>query len=387
MSSLFIKNASVLTPTLPSTSSNKVNRFSLIIENGRIIEIGDQLKPGKLPILDAEGLTLTPGWIDIQLNGAFGLDFTEEPENIWEAAKKLPELGVTSFLPTIISSPLDIPEKAIQILKNKPQGECEASIPIGLHLEGPFLNPGKKGAHNPTYLLDPSPELVSHWSRDNGVLLVTLAPELDKDHQTIKALRNQKVVVSAGHSLATYEQANLAFYNGISCGTHLFNAQPTIEHRNPGISIALLNAPEVYTGLIVDGVHSHPAMVKLAWTSKGAQRFVTVTDAISALGMPPGNYKLGEFEIIVTQTKVTLMDGTLAGSNITLGQSLRNLIAWTGCTLYEAVRTVTATPAELLNLPSKGRITVGADADLTLINSNLDILATIVGGKILYKSF
>ena len=383
MNSLFIKNAFIL-DSPPSES----NATSLIVQNGRIRQIGRDLSSGDhFPVFDAEGLILMPGWMDIQLNGSFGRDFTENPASIWGAAEELPKLGVTSFLPTIITSPLLVIDKAIQTIKDGPPDGFRGSKALGLHIEGPFLNPGKKGAHNPNYLLLPSPELVQHWTRSNGVLLVTMAPEIDPNFQTIHALRELGVVVSAGHSLATFEQANQSFLNGVQCGTHLFNAQPTMEHRNPGLSIALLNAPDVFAGLIVDGIHSHPAMVKMAWAYKGSRRLIIVTDAISALGMPSGNYNLGGNKIIVTDTKVTLPDGTLAGSIVTIQQSLRNLMKWTGCTLYEAVRTVTANPAELLNLPNKGRIVVGADADFVLTDPNLEIKATIIGGEVLYKGY
>jgi N-acetylglucosamine-6-phosphate deacetylase len=388
MKPLLIRNAIILSDPCSADSAAEGEPTSLLVQDGRISQIGNNLSPqGDWDVLEAQGLILTPGWIDIQLNGAFGFDFTEDPETIWQAACELPKLGTTSFLPTIISSPLVTIEHAIRVQKHGSPKGFKGANPLGLHLEGPFLNPGKKGAHNPQFLMKPSPDLVSNWTRPNGVLLVTLAPELDDEFATTHRLRDQGVVLSIGHSLATYEQACVSFQNGIKCGTHLFNAQTSIDHRKPGLAVALLNTPEVYTGVIVDGIHLHPAMVKLAWTSKGNRRLITVTDAISALGMPPGKYKLGEFEIKVTQTTVTLADGTLAGSNITQQKSLRNLMAWTGCTLHEAVQTVTANPAEMLNLPKKGRIITGADADLVMIDRDLNIKSTIVGGEILYKEF
>ena len=386
MKPLVINNAKILLDSYGLNPNPDNTLSSLLILDGKIAQLGTRLSlPADCEIFDAGGMILTPGWIDIQLNGVFGLDFTENPDSIWQAASELPGLGTTSFLPTIITSPLETMEHAIAINKNGPPSGFKGAHVIGLHLEGPFLNAGKKGAHNPRYLQKPSPGLVQNWSRSNGVFLVTIAPELDDGFATIRRLRDQGVIVSAGHSLATYEQARQAFQNGVRCGTHLFNAQSAIEHRNPGLSIAILDDPDIYAGLIVDGIHLHPGMVKMAWTCKGNRRFITVTDAISALGMPPGKYKLGDFEIIVTDTTVTLPDGTLAGSNITQQRSLRNLMAWTGCSLYEAVRTMTATPAELFNLSNKGRIAIGADADLVLVDENINIKATVVGGEILFR--
>ena len=386
MKPLVINNAKILLDSYGLNPNPDNTLSSLLILDGKIAQLGTRLSlPADCEIFDAGGMILTPGWIDIQLNGVFGLDFTENPDSIWQAASELPGLGTTSFLPTIITSPLEMVEHAIAINKNGPPSGFKGAHVIGLHLEGPFLNAGKKGAHNPRYLQKPSPGLVQNWSRSNGVFLVTIAPELDDGFATIRRLRDQGVIVSAGHSLATYEQAGQAFQNGVRCGTHLFNAQSAIEHRNPGLSIAILDDPDIYAGLIVDGIHLHPGMVKMAWTCKGNRRFITVTDAISALGMPPGKYKLGDFEIIVTDTTVTLPDGTLAGSKITQQRSLRNLMAWTGCSLYEAVRTMTATPAELFNLSNKGRIAIGADADLVLVDENINIKATVVGGEILFR--
>jgi N-acetylglucosamine-6-phosphate deacetylase len=385
MRPLLIHNAVILSDLQLTNPAAESNTTSLLVQKGKISKIDKNLSPvSDWNLLDAQGLLLTPGWIDVQLNGAFGCDFTEDPESIWRAARELPRLGTTSFVPTIISAPLETIDYAIGVFKKgAPKGSCGANA-LGLHIEGPFLNPGKKGAHDPRYLQRPSPDLVRRWTRADGVLLVTLAPEIDANLETTRTLLEQGVVVCMGHSLATYEQACSFIENGIRCGTHLFNAQTAIDHRKPGLAVALLNSADAYAGLIIDGVHVHPAMVKLAWARKGSRRLITVTDAISALGCPPGRYHLGAFEIIVTDTSVALADGTLAGSNITQQQSLRNLMAWTGCSLSEAIQTLTATPAGLLNLPNKGRIAPGADADLVLIDPNLNIKATVVGGEILH---
>jgi N-acetylglucosamine-6-phosphate deacetylase len=384
---LLIKGVTVLSEPLNPSRADSKNYLDILIENGKIALIGRELKAAsEYEILEANGLLATPGWIDIQLNGAFGYDFTEDPDSIWQAARELPKLGTTSFLPTIITSPLEKVAKAIMVQKSGPPAGFSGAQALGLHLEGPFLNPGKKGAHNPKYLLIPSPALISGWTRANGVILVTLAPELDNNFETIRHLRKQDVAISMGHSLSSYEQAKEAFLAGVQCSTHLFNAQTGIDRRQPGLSIAVLTSQEIYTGIIIDGIHVHPAMINLAWKCKGSRRLITVTDAISALGMPPGKYNLGDFEIYVTETQVTLNDGTLAGSNITQQKSLLNLMAWTGCSLYEAIRTVTATPAEFLGLANKGKIVPESDADLVLVDSELNIKATIVGGVVLYNT-
>src|SRR6266498_1200125 len=284
------------------------------------------LENGK--IIDAFGLIASPGWIDIQINGGFGLDFTDNPSAIWEVARQLPRYGTTSILPTIITSPLETVRSAMDVLKQgHPQGWVGAH-PLGLHIEGPFLNPQKKGAHNPQYFQAPAISKVEGWSRENGIWLVTLAPELEGATELIQTLTARQVRVSAGHSMANYEQATNAFEQGVSCVTHLFNAMPSLLHRDPGLSGASLTHPSVVAGLIADGIHCHPAMLQLAWQSKGAGGIALVTDAMGAMGMAPGKYLFGGFEITVDQVSARLTDGTLAGSILTTDQALQNIMKW-----------------------------------------------------------
>jgi N-acetylglucosamine-6-phosphate deacetylase len=377
---LVIRNAEIFQPDGGRLSCD------LSIQEGRIrgVSRAGTLADGE-PGFDATGLIVTPGWIDIQLNGGFGHDFTEEPSSIWEVAARLPSLGLTAFLPTIITCPLEKLERAIRIFRKGPPPGWEGATPLGLHLEGPFLNPAKKGAHNPAHLRTPDPEIVRQWTRSGGIWLVTLAPELPGAGGVIGALRKNGVLVSAGHTLATCEQAQGAFAAGVTCGTHLFNAQAPLGHREPGFGGAVLATPEIFTGLIADGVHVHPAMVNVAWQCK-RERLILVTDAVSALGMPPGKYGLGDFEVTVDETSVRLADGTLAGSNANPERCVRNLAAWTGCGLDAAAGAMSRAPAKLLGISAGREIISGADADLTLITPEGRVAATIVGGKLLYTS-
>lgn len=370
-----ITNARILTPTEEMAGA-------VMIENGRIHAIA----PSPLPhveTVDAGGKILAPGFIDLQINGAFGRDFTQNPATIWEVAAGLPRYGVTSFLPTIITSPLETTNEAQRVIDARPSS-FRGAEPLGLHLEGPFLNPGKKGAHNPAYLQRPSLEWVAGWSPERHARLVTLAPELPGATAVIEALTSRGVVVSAGHSLATFAEAEAGFAAGIRYGTHLFNAQSPLHHREPGLPGALLTDERVTIGLIADGVHVHPALVKLVWQAAGS-RLTLVTDAMAALGMPPGEYELGDFTVMVDETTCRLPDGTLAGSILSLDTAARNLIAFTGCTLAEALTTVTTIPTRLLGLDGrKGKIAPGYDADLVLLTPDLQVDATIVGGEIVY---
>jgi N-acetylglucosamine-6-phosphate deacetylase len=202
----------------------------------------------------------------------------------------------------------------------------------------------------------------------------------------VELLASRGVLVSSGHSMATYAEAQAAFAAGARYGTHLFNAMPPLEHREPGLPGALLTTAAQTAGLIADGVHIHPAIVALAWGMKGSQRLNVVTDAMAALGMPPGRYLLGDQEVIVTELEARLPSGTLAGSVLSMDAALRNVLQFTGCSLPEALATITTTPADLLGLSAeRGRIVPGAFADFVLLTPDLHVAATLVEGNIVYR--
>ena len=382
ISMLYIRCSTLLTP------ARQIQDGALLIDEGKILAIGPQAQlpaPTGARILDAHALRAAPGYIDWQLNGGFGLDFTDAPASIWKVAARLPEHGVTSFLPTIVTAPLDVYAAAQQTLRSGPPAGWRGAQPLGLHFEGPFLNPAKKGAHNPLYLRAPSLSETQEWSLKNGVRVVTLAPELPGAHELIHALRQRGVIVSAGHSLATYEQAGQAFATGITCGTHLFNAMPPLDHRAPGLPAALLQNPQITVGLIPDGIHVHPAMVALAWKQKGPRGLAIVTDAMGALGMPPGVYRLGDYEVIVDAVSARLTDGTLAGSILRMDQAVRNLMSFTSCSLLQAVAAASANVARLLGVRHKGFLRPGADADLLLLDGQANLWATFVSGELVFS--
>jgi N-acetylglucosamine-6-phosphate deacetylase len=200
----------------------------------------------------------------------------------------------------------------------------------------------------------------------------------------IEQLVANGVIVSAGHSMATFDEASAGFDAGIRYGTHLFNAMPSLHHREPGLAGALLADSRATIGLIPDGVHVHPGLIRAVWQAAG-DRLNVVTDAMGAMAMPPGVYELGTFSVTVDDERATLADGTLAGSIVTMDKAVRNLVAYTGCNSAEAIRTVTTIPADLLGLPHKGRIVPGADADIVLLTPDLHIAQTIIGGKISHQ--
>jgi N-acetylglucosamine-6-phosphate deacetylase len=381
---LFITNATIYTPT------QRIQRGAVLLDGGRIAAVGPAEHipcPPDVQVIDAGGLLLTPGFIDLQFNGGFGQDFTADPTTIWTVAAQLPQYGVTAFLPTIITAPLEKSALGRRVVAEGRPGGYRGATPLGLHIEGPFLNPAKKGAHNPAYLRTPSLDAVQDWSPENGVRLVTLAPELPGALAVIEALSSRGVLVSAGHSMATYEQAVTGFDAGVRYGTHLFNAMPSLLHRDPGLPGALLTDERATVGLIADGIHTHPAMVKLVWQALGPSRLNLVTDAMAALGMPPGKHLLGDYEVHVDGVTCRLVDGTLAGSILAMDEALRNLIALAGCTLEEALQTVTTTAARAIGLEhERGQIAPGFVADLVLLSPDLRVRGAVAAGHLVYTA-
>ncbi|HET6444844.1 MAG TPA: N-acetylglucosamine-6-phosphate deacetylase [candidate division Zixibacteria bacterium] len=381
---LIITNATIITP------ATIILEGTLIVEDGRIQSVEssrDAAVALGVETIDARGLFLVPGFIDLQINGAFGYDFTKDPDRIWDAAVDLVQYGTTAFLPTIVSSSLSNVQDAQDALANKPRRALPGAKPLGLHIEGPFLNPAKKGAHNPAHLRLPTVNDVNEWRPETGIRLVTLAPELIGALEVIKVLVRNGVVVSAGHTHAGFEEAKSGIEAGIRYATHVFNGMPALHHREPAITGAILADERVTVGLINDGIHVHPALVKLLWQLLWDGRLNLVTDAISALGKEPGTYRLGDVTVTVTGETCRLSDGTLAGSILSLDKAMRNLISYSGCSLGQALRTITATPAAVLGFGhQKGQIAPGFDADLVLLTADQHVAMTIVDGEILYRS-
>ena len=382
MNKITIINASIITPT------GCINNGTIRIGDERIEEIikDGEKHNGEGECFNAQGLTAVPGFIDLQLNGGFGENFTIDPDSIWSVAPRLLQYGVTCFLPTIISCPPEKLKHAIDIIRQgPPAGYRGPSVP-GLHIEGPFLSADKKGAHNPDYFQMPDKDTAHSWHPDNGVRLVTLAPELEGALPLVERLVKQGITVSAGHSNATYTQARNGIQAGISMGTHIFNAMPPLNHREPGLVGALLEDAGIKVGIIADGIHVHSALVSLVAKIKGLENLILVSDAMSALGMPPGIYNQINDTVYVDETSAKLSDGSLAGSILSMDVALRNLISFTGCSLADAIPALTGNPAECIGENKKGEISAGYDADLVFLDQELRPVATMVAGRFLWKA-
>ncbi|MDX1615594.1 MAG: N-acetylglucosamine-6-phosphate deacetylase [Candidatus Promineifilaceae bacterium] len=379
-----LSNVTILTP------ERTIRHGVVLVDEGRISHVGQRdsvTVPPQAEVIDSRGALVAPGLIDLQLNGAFGHDFTSDPTAMWTAAAELPRYGVTAFLPAIISTKLDTVEGAQDVWLGGPPADFRGAQPLGLHLEGPYLNPEYRGAHRRAHLRLPNLDDLVHWSPATGVRLVTLAPELPRMQWLISLLAERGILVGAGHSAATFEEARQGFDAGVRYVPHLFNAMSGLHQRRPGLVGAALADERVSIGLIADGVHVHPAVVKLIWQLTYDGRLNLVSDATAGLGMPPGSYRLGDQPVTVEGGRVERADGTLAGTVLRLDQALRNLQQYTGCALTDALAAVTATPARLLGLGRhKGQVRPGFDADLVLLNADLQPTLTMVAGEIVYRA-
>ncbi|MEM7338604.1 MAG: N-acetylglucosamine-6-phosphate deacetylase [Actinomycetota bacterium] len=357
--------ADVLTP-------NGWQEFDLNIVDG---VISDAAAPDG-SVVDATGLRLVPGYIDLQINGGWGLDLQRDPTTVWALGERLVEVGVTSFLPTLTTNGFSRRREALSAWRTggPAQGNYLGADPLGWHMEGPWLAPSRHGAHS-RELLQPIPrEVPTEYNPAHGVRMVTLAPELAGAHDMVEELRGQGVVVAAGHTEATAAQGRVAFDAGVTVGSHLYNAMSGLHHRDPGMAAALLVDNRVYATLIVDGVHVSPEMVALAWQA-AAGRIIAVSDAVAFMGTVASG---------ATGDAVRLYDGRLAGSTVGLDMAVRNLVAFTGCGLADAVAAVTEIPARCLGLPDRGRIEIGRRADLVALDDEGQVVMTFVGGRLVW---
>jgi N-acetylglucosamine-6-phosphate deacetylase len=347
---------------------------TVTIEQGRIAAIGDELLPGA-----RRAAWVAPGLIDLQVNGGFGIDLASEPARVGELAARLPATGVTGFLPTLVSATADAFERwAAQI-----SAHGGARV-LGLHLEGPFLSPDRPGAHDVAIIRAADAACFERMLELPGLRLVTMAPERDEALARIRRLVARGVAVSLGHTAADLDQMRAGIDAGARLVTHLFNAMTGFSHRAPGALGAALVDPRVVLGLIADGVHAHPAAVELAVRAAGADRIALVTDAMAGAGMSPGRTVLAGREVLVDEVSARLADGTLAGSILTLDRAVQNAAGWSGLGAEAALRMASEVPARALGLAA-GRIIVGAPADLVLLDDQLRVDATFVGGEPLYQ--
>lgn len=352
---------------------------TILIEDGEIRRVSrEPLAADK--VVEMQDHYLVPGFVDLQVNGAFGVDVVSHPERLGELSAALPATGVTYYLPTLVTQPLG---RYPGVIGGLELGTGEGAAPLGLHLEGPFISPQKRGAHAAEAVAEPEPEALGELLDAGRVEMVTLAPEMPGAGTLIELAVERGTVVSLGHSAASFEEAMSGFDLGATSVTHLFNAMSPLHHRDPGLPGAAMSHPSARCGMVADGRHVHPAMVRLAFERLGPDRMYLVTDAMAAAGMGAGEYELAGRTVSLKDGIPRLEDGTLAGSVLTMDEAIRNTLEFTGCSLPEAVRMTTATPAALIRATHKGRLEAGCDADVVALSPELEVEATWIGGNLL----
>jgi N-acetylglucosamine-6-phosphate deacetylase len=358
----------------------------LLVQQDRISAVGRISAPPGVLERDLAGYLISPGLIDLQVNGAMGVEvYDGSPRALATVSLAAPPHGCTAILPTMISAL----EPSYYALFNalRSAAPVDGARILGLHLEGPFINPPYKGAHPESAIRLPNVDEVRRilTAAEGAVRLWTLAPELPASGSTIELLVEEDVVVAAGHTGLTAHDATSWFDDGIGLVTHLFNSMSPLHHREPGIPGAVFDHPTVLFSLIVDGQHVHPAVVRLAW-KLARDRLVLITDAAACAGAPDGTYKFGDREVICHDGLPRLPDGTLAGSGLTPLEAVLNLVSFTGCSLPTAITAMTERPAQLLGLSDMGRLEEGMLADFLILEPDGRLHETWIDGRLVYAA-
>jgi N-acetylglucosamine-6-phosphate deacetylase len=338
-------------------------------------------------VIDERESIVVPGFIDLHVHGARGRDVMDGTlESLQTLSSSLASHGTTSFLATTLSAPDSDLENALRGF-GAHRERVDGARALGIHLEGPYLNPARKGTHDVNYIRPADLQAFRRLVQLSGstVRKITLAPEMDDGLAVTREATALGIQVSLGHSDATAAQAQAAVDIGAAVATHTFNAMRPLHQREPGILGVVLTDDRLYSEVIADGVHVHPVVLRLLLRAKGADHTVLVTDGVSAVDMPDGQYPLGDKIVTVRAGECRDSDGALAGSTLTLDKAVRNLVNWFDMPVHQAVATATAVPARTLGISaSKGILAPGADADLVFLDSDLNVMKTMVGGRIVY---
>jgi len=398
-------------------TSQKVTQFTncTILKNHQLITEDIWVRGGKIinpePLfyvdrknadekIDCQGNILAPGFIDLQINGAFGADFSYDIVDAESGAKVVEKVGkgilghgVTSYCPTVVTSPPEVYHKVLQNIPRKKGGAHGATV-LGIHVEGPFINEEKKGAHPEQHIIPPLEGMKSveemYGPGFNNVSVITLGPELAGSMEVVDGCVKRGVCVSLGHTMAELEQGEEAVRRGARLVTHLFNAMQSFHHRDPGLVGLLtsqkLDGKRVWYGIIADGVHAHPAAIRIAYKTN-FENLVLVTDAILAMGFKDGKYRFGQQEIEVRGDKAYVADtNTLTGSVATMQSSITKFIKFSRCSVVEALEAASLHPAQAIGIDNqKGTLEFGSDGDFVILNpKDLSVVSTWIEGECVF---
>ncbi len=377
MATTLIHTARVLTP------AKEITDAGILVRDGVIEVVGPRAGmslPAGAREIRATDKTAIPGFVDVHIHGAGGHDVMEgNKAALRGVSRKVAAFGTTSLLATTVTASPDDTCRAAEgiaryIAWQHASDELCAEV-LGIHFEGPFISKTRRGVHPQEWIQLPSADMLERFlqAAAGNARLLTIAPEVLGATPCIDAARKAGVVVSIGHTDATYEQARLAMAHGARSATHTYNAMRPFSHRDPGVIGAVLTSPEINAELIADGVHVQEGAIRLLLQAKGAERVILVSDGLSATGMPDGKYMLGSFEVTVSGGVCRNAEGKLAGSTLTLDRALRNIVGL-GVSLPDAVRMLTLNPASLLGIEfKKGSLRTGADADILLLDEGLRV--------------
>lgn len=361
--------------------ANKIEGASITIKDG-IIEKIEKCEKRDLPLL-------LPGFIDIHTHGGKGIDINHisSISELDALSSFYASCGVTSFLASIVTDTEENTNRILEIFSKVDEESINGASFLGIHMEGPFLSEEYKGSMPSSLLMDPNIELFNkYYEKSNGLIkYVTIAPERKGSMEFIEECNKKNIVVSMGHSSSTYETALLAIKKGVKSATHLFNAMKLFHMHEPAISGASLLSDSVWCEIICDGRHLHPSSVALVLKTKGLDKVVAITDSIMASGLPDGRYKLGVNDVVVENGDAKTLNGIRAGSTLTLDKALRNLISFTGLSIEELWPLLSKNQASLFSLSDRGSIEIGKRGDLVILDEKMEVLKTIVRGKVVYE--
>ncbi len=375
-----IRNGRILTP------AGELREQELVVAEGRIAALRCPGEDGG-EILDAQGLLLAPGLIDLHVHGALGCDVMDAtPAALTTMARYFAQHGVTSWLPTTMSASQEAIVAVLDAVAACPQPPDGAQH-LGVHVEGPYLNCAWRGAQALAALRLPDPQEYGAWLGSGVVRLITLAPELPGADRLIDAGRRLGIEFAIGHSGADYETVLAAAERGLRQATHTFNGMAGLHHREPGTLGAVLDDDRILAQLIGDGLHVHPAMMRMLLRAKGTERVILISDAMRATGLGDGDFKLGGQAVTVRGGAARTLDGALAGSTVMLDEILRRVMRHAGLSLAQALPMASAVPAAALGLAGrKGTLQAGADADLILLDDEAQVRLTMVAGRVVHDA-